>query len=41
MRNFTQEDLQPSERVLSIIRQVAYTYRVYTYNGRFEPYCLN
>jgi len=37
MNIFTHEETTPSERVLELIRQVAYTYRVY--NG--QPYCLN
>lgn len=41
MKYFTQEDLNPSEKTLSIIRQIAYTYRVMTMNGKTETYCLN
>lgn len=38
---FTHDDWKPSEKTLNIIRQVAYTYRAYAINGRYEPYCLN
>ena len=34
---FTQEEKTPSERVIQLIRQIAYTYRVT--NG--QAYCLN
>ena len=34
---FTPEEKTPSERVLNLIRQLAYTYRVV--NG--QAYCLN
>ncbi len=34
---FTPEETTPSERVLNLIRQLAYTYRVV--NG--QAYCLN
>lgn len=41
MKYFTQEDLNPSEKTLSIIRQIAYTYRVIKENGHKKVYCLN
>lgn len=41
MTIFTPEDLQPSEKTLNIIRQVAYTYRFMTYNKNAYPYCIN
>ena len=37
MQIFTHEETTPSERVLQLIRQIAYTYRVC--NG--QAYCLN
>lgn len=37
MQIFTQEETTPSERVIQLIRQIAYTYRVT--NG--QTYCLN
>lgn len=42
MRYFTQEKLNPSERTLEIIKQIAYTYRVMKMaDGTSVPYCLN
>lgn len=41
MNYFTQEELTPSEKTLSIIRQIAYTYRVIKVNGQKKVYCLN
>jgi hypothetical protein len=41
MQYFTQEEMKPSEHVLNMIRQIAYTYRVAKHNGRNEVYCLN
>ena len=38
---FTQEECEPSNKTLNIIRQIAYTYRVMKMNGRPEAYCLN
>lgn len=41
-KNFTQEEVQPSERVLDFIRQVAYTYRPMRHEGGMTiPFCLN
>lgn len=37
MQIFTPEETTPSEKVLKLIRQIAYTYRVV--NG--QTYCLN
>ena len=39
MQYFTHEDLNPSERTLSLIRQIAY--RPVEINGKMESYCLN
>lgn len=41
MFNFTQEDYSPSESTLNVIRQIAYTYRVFNQNGQISSYCLN
>lgn len=41
MEYFTSEELNPSERTLNIIRQIAYTYRALKVNGHYEMYCLN
>ena len=41
MQNFTPEEMKPSEHVLNMIRQIAYTYRVLNINGKNEAYCLN
>lgn len=41
MTYFTQEEAQPSEQTLSLIRQIAYTYRILTINGKKHSYCLN
>ncbi|MDD6854439.1 MULTISPECIES: hypothetical protein [Prevotella] len=41
IHNFTNEDFNPSERTLNLIRQIAYTYRTVEINGRKEAYCLN
>lgn len=41
MPYFTPEDLKPSEKTLNIIRQIAYTYRVFKMNGQSNVYCLN
>ncbi len=41
MQYFTSEDLCPSEKTLNIIRQIAYTYRAVTMNGRTASYCMN
>ena len=42
MQYFTHEDLNPSERTLSLIRQIAYTYRVAkTAGAKGNVYCLN
>lgn len=37
MQIFTHEEMTPSEKTLKLIRQIAYTYRVF--NG--QAYCLN
>ena len=41
MKHFTQEEHKPSAMTLTIIRQIAYTYRVIKMNGQSEAYCLN
>lgn len=41
MEIFTQEEMNPSEKTLSIIRQIAYTYRAIKVNNKLESYCLN
>jgi len=37
MQLFTQEETTPSERVILLIKQIAYTYRV----TNRQAYCLN
>lgn len=37
MQIFTQEEMTPSAKVLNMIRQIAYTYRVVNQ----QAYCLN
>ncbi len=41
MKYFTSEEMNPSEKTLNIIRQIAYTYRTFTLNGKIHNYCLN
>lgn len=41
MSNFTSEKLQPSDKALNIIRQIAYTYRTMKLRGKTVNYCLN
>ncbi|GAB6982201.1 hypothetical protein [Prevotella dentasini] len=41
MQLFTPEELNPSEKTLRLIRQIAYTYRAIQINGKTETYCLN
>jgi len=41
MKHFTPEDVKPSEQTLSIIRRIAYTYRVVKATGNVDSYCLN
>lgn len=38
---FTSEEMSPSKRTISIIKQIAYTYRTIKRNGKYEVYCLN
>lgn len=41
-KNFTQEEIQPSERTLELIRLLAYTYRPRNQeNGVLVPFFLN
>lgn len=41
MKYFTPSEMNPSEKTLRIIRQIAYTYRVANVNGTCKSYCLN
>ena len=42
MAYFTQKSLNPSERTIDIIKQIAYTYRVIKMaDGTSIPFCLN
>ena len=41
MQHFTLEELNPSERTLNIIRQIAHTYRSFALKGERYSYCLN
>lgn len=41
MTIFTPETALPSEKTLSFIRQLAYSYRVIRINGKTEVYSLN
>lgn len=45
MKYFTSENnmpcMNPSEKTLAIIRQIAYTYRVIKINGQNRAFCLN
>lgn len=42
MTYFTQEGLNPSERTIEIIKQIAYTYRVIKMaDGTKVSFCLN
>lgn len=41
MKYFTKEELQPSEKTLSFIRQIAYFYRLAQANNRNKPYCVS
>ena len=38
---FTPEELRPSKRTIQIIKQIAYTYRAFKMNGKYEVLCLN
>lgn len=38
---FTSEETRPSDKTISIIKQIAYTYRVMKMNGKYEVFCLN
>lgn len=37
MQIFTPEEMNPSEKVINLIKQIAYTYRV----NNNQAYCLN
>lgn len=41
MKNFTPEELKPSESTLLFIKQLAHTYRVVKNNHHYISYCLN
>ena len=41
MRDFTHDDLNPSEKTLRLIRQIAYTYRLLRLGGENRVFCLN
>lgn len=42
MKYFTQEAMNPSERTLDLIRNIAYTYKVIKMaDGSKAPFCLN
>ena len=41
MKYFTKEELQPSEKTLSFIRQIAYTYRLAQANICNISYCVS
>lgn len=41
MKYFTHEEIGPSETTLSMIRQIAYTYRVMKGEGENVPLCMN
>ena len=38
---FTPKELRPSKRTIQIIKQIAYTYRAFKMNGKYEVLCLN
>mgnify|MGYP006872977651 CR=1 FL=1 len=37
----THEELQPTQKTLNLIRQIAYTYRSFQFCGEESFYCLN
>lgn len=41
MEFFTPEEMRPSEQTLKLIRQIAYTYRVFKNSGKPQVFCLN
>lgn len=41
MKFFTQEEIEPSEKALNLIRQIAYSYRVAHTNSKGVAYCMN
>ncbi len=41
MKYFTQEELKPSEKTLTLIRQIAYAYRLAKANNCSKPYCVS
>lgn len=41
MKYFTPEEIQPSERTLNIIRQVAYSYRPVDKDGQLQSIFVN
>ncbi len=41
MKHFTQDEAQPSQRTIDIIKAIAYTYRVMDIKGKMYGFCLN
>lgn len=41
MDYFTQEDMNPSDKTLALILQVAHTFRIKACNGSVDLCCLN
>lgn len=41
MTYFTHDELNPSEKTLKLIRQIAYTYRLLNIRGEKHAFCLN
>ena len=41
MKIFTLEETTPSEKVLKLIKQIAYTYRTFMTENGMRSYCLN
>jgi hypothetical protein len=41
MKYFTQDEMNPSEKTLQIIKQIAYTYRTIKKAGGTHALCLN
>ena len=41
MQHFTSEEFKPSEKTLSLIRQIAYTYRTFMTENGMRSYCMN
>lgn len=41
MKHSIHEDMNPSEKTINFIKQIAYSYRAIKINGKTEVYCLN